>query len=401
MKIPPIPLNEEARIQKLLGYGILDTLPEQEFEDLVQLASEICQAPISLITLLDGQRQWFKAKRGIDFSETERNVAFCSYTILEEAPLVVKNALEDERFRDNPLVQGDSEIRFYAGVPLVTPEGFALGSLCVLDTKPRELSEKQIFALQTLAKQVVANLELRLKIQEVEAQKKTLEEVNDFQKKLFSVISHDLRSPLVNIEQLFEISQEEIGIEMFQQLFHSLQQKLGATRYMLDNLLQWASYQIYGHQIASEKVDLSELVQTKTTILQEIFLDKGNRIETEIPQDFFVQTDREVIVFILRNLLANANKFTQKGIISIKAGSEVGHWWMSVSDNGLGMSEKQIQQLRKQEQKYSRVGTAGERGTGIGLSLCQDFIKKLQGHLHIESLEGYGSTFRIEIPYQI
>lgn len=399
MKIPPIPLNEEARIQKLLSYGILDTLPEQEFEDIVQLASEICQVPISLITLLDGQRQWFKAKRGLSFSETERNVAFCSYTILEEAPLVVNNALEDERFKENPLVTGESEIRFYVGVPLTTPEGFALGSLCVLDTKPRELSEKQIFALQTLAKQVVTNLELRLKVQEVEAQKKALEEVNDFQKKLFSIISHDLRSPLVNIEQLFEISQEEISVKMFQQLFESLQQKLGATRYMLDNLLKWASYQIYGHQIQAEKTDLATLVQMQVDVLQEVSLNKGNEVNMAIPQDFFVNTDKEVIVFILRNLLANANKFTQKGIIGIKAGFELHYWWLSVSDNGLGMNEKQLKQLRGKEQKYSRVGTAGERGTGIGLSLCQDFIKKLQGRLLIESHEGFGSTFRIEIPY--
>ncbi len=399
MKIPPIPLNEEARIQKLLSYGILDTLPEQEFEDIVQLASEICQVPISLITLLDGQRQWFKAKRGLSFSETERNVAFCSYTILEEAPLVVNNALEDERFKENPLVTGESEIRFYVGVPLTTPEGFALGSLCVLDTKPRELSEKQIFALQTLAKQVVTNLELRLKVQEVEAQKKALEEVNDFQKKLFSIISHDLRSPLVNIEQLFEISQEEISVKMFQQLFESLQQKLGATRYMLDNLLKWASHQIYGHQIQAEKTDLATLVQMQVDVLQEVSLNKGNEVNMAIPQDFFVNTDKEVIVFILRNLLANANKFTQKGIIGIKAGFELHYWWLSVSDNGLGMNEKQLKQLRGKEQKYSRVGTAGERGTGIGLSLCQDFIKKLQGRLLIESHEGFGSTFRIEIPY--
>ena len=399
MKIPPIPMNEEARMQKLLSYGILDTLPEQEFEDIVQLASDICQAPISLITLLDGQRQWFKAKRGVSFSETERNVAFCSYTILEEAPLVVNNALEDERFKENPLVTDESEIRFYAGVPLTTPEGFALGSLCVLDTQPRELSEKQIFALQTLAKQVVTNLELRLKVQEVEAQKKALEEVNDFQKKLFSIISHDLRSPLVNIEQLFEISQEEISVKMFQQLFESLQQKLGATRYMLDNLLKWASYQIYGHQIQAEKTDLATLVQMQVDVLQEVSLNKGNEVNMAIPQDFLVNTDKEVIVFILRNLLANANKFTQKGIISIKAGFELHYWWLSVSDNGLGMNEKQLKQLRGKEQKHSRVGTAGERGTGIGLSLCQDFIKKLQGRLLIESHEGFGSTFRIEIPY--
>lgn len=399
MRVPPIPLNEQARIQKLLSYGILDTLPEQEFENIVQLASEICQAPISLITLLNGQRQWFKAKRGITFSETERNIAFCSYTILEEAPLVVNDALEDERFKDNPLVRGDLEIRFYAGVPLTTPEGFAIGSLCVLDTQPRELSENQIFALQKLAKQVMANLELRLKIQEVEVQKKALEEVNDFQKKLFSIISHDLRSPLVNIEQLFEISQEEVSVEVFQQLFYSLQQKLGATRYMLDNLLQWASYQIYGHRIQFGRIDLTDLVHTQVAVLQEVFMDKGNEISTEVPQDFCVNTDREVIVFLLRNLLANANKFTQKGTISIEAGFEVGHWWLSVSDNGLGMNAKQIKQLSGQEQKYSRVGTAGERGTGIGLLLCQDFIKKLQGQLFIESLEGYGSTFRIEIPY--
>lgn len=155
------PKNEEARIIALEKYAILDTDPELAFDDLTLLASFVCKTPIAAISLIDEQRQWFKSRVGLSVSETSRDIAFCSSAILQTEIFVVPDALADERFRNNPLVISEPHIRFYAGAPLITEDGFALGTLCVVDQKPRELAPEQKEALQALSRLVLAQLEFR------------------------------------------------------------------------------------------------------------------------------------------------------------------------------------------------------------------------------------------------
>ena len=161
----PLPTNEAERLATLRGYGVLDTLPEQSFDDLTLLAANICYTPIALVSLVDEHRQWFKSIIGLNVAETSRDVAFCAHAILyTNEVLEVQDAQLDPRFADNPLVTADPNIRFYAGAPLVAPDGSALGTLCVIDHEPRTLDEAQKQALQALSRHVVTLLEMRRKL---------------------------------------------------------------------------------------------------------------------------------------------------------------------------------------------------------------------------------------------
>jgi len=161
MKPAPLPSNESERLEALRQTGTLDTAPEAVFDHLTDLAARLCGAPVALITLIDVDRQWFKSRHGIDVVETPRDIALCAYTILEDDMFVVDDVLHDERFADNPLVAEEPKIRFYAGSPLLTSDGHALGSFCVIDYEPRSLAPAHATALRALARHATALLQLR------------------------------------------------------------------------------------------------------------------------------------------------------------------------------------------------------------------------------------------------
>lgn len=165
----PIPENEADRVATLRSYDILDTLPEQSYEDITKLAAFLCETPISLVSLIDADRQWFKSERGLGARETPRSQSFCANTLVDAETLIVRDAQTDPRFKDNPLVLGDPNIRFYAGAPIVTSDGQVMGTVCVIDTVPRDLSPERIEALEALARQVMVLFEQRMAISRVEA----------------------------------------------------------------------------------------------------------------------------------------------------------------------------------------------------------------------------------------
>src|SRR5262249_39126855 len=155
------PSQEAARVAALDRYAILDTEPEQTFDDLVVLASYVCKTPIAMLSLVDDRRQWFKSKVGVQIRETARDISFCGHAIQQEDLFIVPDTLKDPRFKENPMVVGEPHIRFYTGAPIINEEGFALGTLCVIDRQPRELDSEQKEALWALSRLALGQMELR------------------------------------------------------------------------------------------------------------------------------------------------------------------------------------------------------------------------------------------------
>lgn len=404
--IPPKnPANESVRLASLHSYDILDKPPEKEFDDLVKLASQICETPISLVSLVDFDRQWFKAKVGLDTEETTREVSFCAHAIHDDKMLVVRDALTDERFAGNPLVTGKPNIRFYAGMPLINPEGLRLGTLCVIDTKPRDLSTHQVFALETLSRQVMKQMELKLRnhklnesLRKIEQQNHKLCKLNRTNTKLLSIISHDLRSPLTTMSgflTLFEtngLSQEEVL-----QSTRGLQSLLDSSTDLLDNLLQWGASRATEETIKVQLLNLPALLEDIFANAQLIAQQKDNTLFSHVEKGYTLQADSVMLRFVLRNLIHNALKFTEGGVIEVMAEQSETHHWISIRDSGVGMTADKLEQLFNWETRTSTKGTSGEKGSGLGLILCKEFVEHHHGEMKIESQIGRGSTFSFSI----
>lgn len=387
-----IPVNENLRLADLNQYNILDTPEEEEFDHLVRLASRICHAPISLISLLDAERQWFKARVGLEEQETSRDISFCSHGILNGNIFIIPDATIDHRFSDNPLVTGDKNIRFYAGVPLTSEAGNNLGMLCVIDTVPRHLSTEQQEALMILGKQVVKQMELRLKNQE-------LERITETQRRMISIIAHDVRSPLASIVSLFQLyGKKMIDPERFNNFLNVSSTQLHSTMALLENLVEWGNIQLQPTLVLPDMFSLKEVVDKVFTELTVQANMKENRLLNQVHASVKLDIDENILRFVLRNLLTNANKFTEKGSIAVDGFNFGRKVVIKVTDTGIGMPPRMSERLFLSKEKYSRRGTQNESGSGLGLVLIKEFVEKANGSIQVQSAEGQGTSFIIELP---
>lgn len=384
-----LPHDEQERLQELYRSDLLDTPSETDFDEIVQLASRICDVPISLISLIDAGRQWFKAKTGINIDETDRSVSFCSHAILQDDIMEVEDTTLDDRFSGNPFVQNDPSVRFYAGVPLVTEKGYKLGTLCVLDKTPRVLDDDQTFALKVLAKQIIKLIELRSRNRE-------LQHLINTQNRITSIIAHDVRNPLAALKAIIELQTSgALTEEETTEMLTMSAKQLDSTIEMVANVTDWGRLQMKIQRLQKLPVVLRTLVDqvlVNHTLTANL---KHNTIANDVSETLVVQTEQQALQFILRNLVSNANKFTEHGSITITAQQSDNRTRLKICDTGVGIPKEKLKTIFETNKNFSTPGTQNEKGSGLGLLLMKEFLDKIGGQILITSEEGAGTCVTI------
>jgi signal transduction histidine kinase len=387
-----IPQNEKKRLQDLHESRLLDSPQEEEFNEIVKFASSLCNMPISLISLVDSNRQWFKARVGLNVSETSRDISFCSHAILQDHIFEIPDTLDDVRFNDNPLVINDPSIRFYAGVPLVTSSGSRLGTLCVIDKVPGQLNEKQRLGLTVLASNVIKITELRIK-------NKELHYLADTQKRIISILAHDVRNPLASIKNIIELKQSDVlDINEAAEMMGMVAGQLNSTIDMVENIVNWGQLHLQFGTLKFNDFDLHDLVDRVFGSESLNSMIKNNKLVNLTQEGTFIYSDQNILEFILRNLVGNANKFTKNGSISVSSQQTGGKTILCIADTGVGMTDEQAEALLKNNidaAVRSTPGTDMEKGNGLGLLLVKEFIDRIDGTITVESSLNSGTTFKI------
>ena len=391
---------EQERLKELKQYQILETAPDISFDEITELASSITNMPRAMINLLYEDIQWSKSIHGLseNIRKLPRDKSVCQYTIFENETLEITDLQKDERTRNFPFVNGKPFLRYYLGAPLITPKGYGIGSLCVLDYKPRKASEEEKKNLTVLASQVMTQLELRKKNLE-------LEKHNQFQSDLMKILSHDLRSPLNGIigigELLLNLESLEKDEEV-RELLLNLKYSSEQLNQLISDILNYTLIGQNGFQLERKETHIDEIVinmkklYTSTADLKNITLtfDKVNINSA-------VHIDAEKFKQIFGNLLSNAIKFTPDGgqinsVISLDSTSNT--LVLTVKDNGIGMSDETIREILSGNKPDTTESTDGEKGTGLGTTIIHKFTKLHNGSLNISSSPGDGTTVTVNIP---
>ena len=397
---PDIPYNESERLRALKNYHIVDTLSEQSYDDITFLASLICQTPISLISLIDEKRQWFKSKLGLEVNSTSREISFCGHAINEPDEIfVVTDASKDKRFIDNPLVTGDPNIAFYAGVPLVNDEGMALGTLCVIDRSPRKLNDSQTKALQALGRQLLNLLELRKTSAELKMSNQKLDHQNKGLKDFAMIAAHDLKSPLAHMVSISELLKNLYGASFDDDglfLIDNLNKSSRKLSIMVDGILK---YSVDTTAILKNKEDIN-LKFLITEISELLDLKISEEISIEMEDNLEIFSSKTALQQIFMNIISNAIKYNDKEKLRIEVGGykDVNVIRLKVSDNGPGIKKADQNKIFGLFATSTNLNKEGNTGTGIGLATVKSLVIQLGGKIELISIKEKGTTFEMTFP---
>ncbi|ADV50007.1 GAF sensor signal transduction histidine kinase [Cellulophaga algicola DSM 14237] len=401
MLAPKAHKEEERRLAALQSYTILDSLPEEDYDNLSKIASEICGTPISMISLIDDKRQWFKSSYGLDVKETEREISFCGHMINETNDVfIVQDAREDDRFFDNPLVTGDTNVVFYAGVPLMTANNLPIGSLCVIDHEPKTLNKSQIESLKALSNQVMKLIELRkneLLLQEALSNQK---EKNTELERFAYIAAHDLKSPLNNISTLTDIFIDQYGSKIDSQgvdILNMIVSSSNRLKGLIEGLLDYSK----SDHLLNEKTTKVSIEKVKNNI-NSIFSSNPHIHLTVLSELNTLTINETALDQILINLVTNAIKYSDKPEVQITIGIDDSktHYLFYVEDNGPGIPEDKYNSIFDIFTINTPLDKFGVRGNGIGLATVKKVIEKLGGEITVKSTLGEGSKFSFTIKKQ-
>jgi len=377
--------TENLRLDALRAYGILDTPREAAFDDITRLAALICGAPIAVVNLIDRDRQWFKSEIGLGVRETPLDTSICAHAILQQDLFVVPDTLQDTRFSSNPLVTGDPHLRFYAGALLKTPDGLPLGTVCVLDTQPRLLRPAQAEALQALARQTMAQIELRRLL--AQAQKS-----NHYRRRLMAIAGHDLKTPVRTASYAIRKVQRSLSAEQAAPLTVATDALATIDR----EFTQLAA--MAGIEGASATPDLVEF--ELAAVLEAIVANWRQPAEARglqlrsVATRLRVRSHPALLATLLGNLVGNAVKYTERGSVLIGCRRRGTNVLVEIIDTGLGMDDVHSDELFN---AFHQVNPRSE-GLGLGLWIVHGTAESLGHPLQVRSKLGHGSRFSVELP---
>jgi signal transduction histidine kinase len=391
------PSNERQRLAALRSFDILDTEAEEAFDRFTRIAARILDVPIALVSLVDEARQWFKSHHGIAATETPRDWAFCAYAVQNDALLVVDDATKDPRFADNPLVIGAPDIRFYAGAPLRTRDNFSIGTLCVIDSRPRRgLAPGQAELLSDLADAVVNQLYLHKT--SLDLQKAQLA-----QAQLVSTVSHELRTPLTSIKGSLGLVRSGVfGAlpEDFKPMVDIAYTNCERLVLLINDLLDIEKMEAGRMEFHLGPVDLAVLL--RQSVAENDGYAVTHNVSFTLAEPLVSSTvigDKDRLMQVMANLLSNAAKFSpEHGAIEAGLTRQDGIARIWISDHGPGIPESFQTRIF---QKFSQADTSdgGQRGgTGLGLSICRAIIERHGGVIGFSTRQGAGTTFFFDLP---
>lgn len=395
---------EAARLAALSAFDIMDTPAEEAFDRITRMASELFDTPLAMISLIDASRQWFKSKLGPVPSETPRAISFCHHTIQSDAVMVVPDAERDPRFANSPLVNAGPHIRFYAGAPLRLASGLRLGAMCICDTRPRELSEREQRRLAVIAQIVVDEMELRLKGAQLEEAREAAVAAARVKSDFVANVSHELRTPLTSIIGFAGILKAtgELGARerhYVERIYDSSQSLLA----LINDVLDFSRLESGRLKLERSDVELKEFAEGLIRQFKTLATEKGLLLEyvsaPGVPQTWYLE--RQATKQILTNLIANAIKFTETGQVHLESALVDGRLVFRVRDTGIGIAEDQLERVFERFERGDSSTARKYSGTGLGLAISRQLAEQMGATLTVSSVVGSGTTFTLSIPQAV